>query len=91
MTDDGLLLPMKGTLETCYTDLHILKEVVTEIAESNNLAHEELKSIVTQLSSPLSNLSHVKDSLGQIKCQLSANSALMKESLTVKLKLSNDN
>ena len=50
MTDVSLLLPMKGTFETCYNDLHILIDVVTEIAGSYNLAYEDLKSIFTQLS-----------------------------------------
>ena len=84
MREAALLLPMKGVIEANHTDLNTVKEHLTEVAEANNLAHAEFRSNHAQISGSMSDISLCKEALGQLKTQVSANSALIKQVLMVR-------
>ena len=70
-------------LESCGTDLIIVKETLEEVLEANNSNNRE---ITTQLSAILDAgcaVSGTSENISAIKTQLSAITALLKEALKV--------
>lgn len=77
----GTLTGNKTKLESCNTDLAIIKETLEEVLDATNTSNREITAQLTTILDAGCALSGTSESISAIKTQLSAITALLKEAL----------
>ena len=79
----GILTGNKTKLESCNTDLNIVKETLEEVLDAINTNTREITAQLATLLNAGCALSGTSENISAIKTQLSAITALLKEALKV--------
>ena len=87
MADLSTLHINKNLLENCSNDLSILKESFDEVSEARNFTDREVGSQLARILETVSASPVSPEAVSQIKTQMSAIMALLKETLKVKLSI----